>query len=199
MSQEEDVKDSQDSLENQPEVTVIVKQPKKPIADKPKREMTEKQKAAFEKMRSGLQKWREERPDYSERMRSLVQAEKTALEQRIKAETTLPPNAKVVIKSRRGRQPGTKLPNQGRHVFTPAQSEVDVESEVESTRSSEVTTTDADTDFEEERRRDRQRRKVAQKKKKQAADQVQEHLPALGRTRPANPMASYLNSLNGRF
>ncbi len=187
-----------------PEVTVLVKQPPKEKISKPKREMTEKQKAAFEKMRSGLQRWREERPDYSSRMRALVEAEKRTIEQRIKSEASLPPNAKVVVKSRRGRQPGTKFPNQGRQVYTPAQSELESEAEPptkysESSSIPETDDTDTDTDQHDRRRVDRKKRQ--QKKKpaghvvsRQAVDQV---LPQLVRTQDFNPMRSYLDRLNG--
>lgn len=205
MSQIDDKKDDK-KQEDTPEVTVIVKQPPKPIVDKPKREMTEKQKAAFEKMRSGLQKWREERPDYSARMKQLVQAEKESIKQRIEADSSLPPNAKVVVKSRRGRQPGTKFPHQGRQVFTPAVT--DIESEPEPTsrysESSSLPTTDTDTtDYEDERKTARKQRRQQKKKQpvREAADQMQAHLPdhspALVRSRPVNPMASYLSQLNG--
>ena len=202
MSQIDDKKDDK-KQEDTPEVTVIVKQPPKPIVDKPKREMTPAQKAAFEKMRSGLQKWREERPDYSARMKQLVQAEKESIEQRIKADSSLPVGAKVVVKSRRGRQPGTKFPHQGRQVFTPAQSEVE-ETDTEVMTSSVVPETDTDTtDYEDERKTARKQRRQQKKKQpaREAADQMQAHLPdhspALVRSRPVNPMASYLSQLNG--
>lgn len=178
-----------------PDVTVFVKQPKKEVVSKPKREMTEKQKQAFEKMRDGLARYRETMPDYSQRMKDLVAAEKQAIEQRIKAETSLPANAKVVVKSRRGRQPGTKFPGQGRKdVFTPAPTDIESEAEPEmptmmSESSSEVS------DHEAERVLARKERRARTPKVKAASvpDQMR---PVY---RPVNAMNAYLNSLNGRF